>query len=160
MSRVTFTIQGMDTLQTHFRNLQDEMSLMRGLNVDIGSPVPYAEAVYLGTRAHDISPSAMQALYWPGASHPSRRVHHPGARANPWLSEAFWARRQAHLTGIAEGISLAIQASPLAITKPFQDAVDRTLQFIQEQAPASIYNTPTHRAGTLRDSFHTTWYQR
>lgn len=34
-----------------------------------------------GSRPHIIEPSAKKALFWPGAAHPVRRVHHPGTPA-------------------------------------------------------------------------------
>jgi len=42
----------------------------------------YAAAHELGaqTRPHDIRPRNKRALYWEGAAHPVRIVHHPGSR--------------------------------------------------------------------------------
>lgn len=34
-----------------------------------------------GSRPHIIEPSTKKALYWRGAAHPVRRVHHPGTPA-------------------------------------------------------------------------------
>lgn len=31
-----------------------------------------------GARAHEIVPRVARTLWWPGAPHPVRRVHHPG----------------------------------------------------------------------------------
>lgn len=50
--------------------------------------VPYMDFVIDGTRAHDIKPKRSQALSWPGASHPVKRVHHPGTRSNPFVDRA------------------------------------------------------------------------
>ena len=48
----------------------------------------YAIFIELGTKAHIIRPRNKRALYWPGASHPVPRVHHPGTEANPVLQNA------------------------------------------------------------------------
>ncbi len=45
----------------------------------------YAVFVHEGTAAHAIYPKNKQALYWPGAKHPVKKVNHPGSRANPFM---------------------------------------------------------------------------
>jgi hypothetical protein len=45
----------------------------------------YARFVEFGTAPHIIEPKNAQALYWPGAAHPVRIVHHPGSKANPYM---------------------------------------------------------------------------
>ena len=45
----------------------------------------YAEFVYYGTKPHDIRPVNAKALFWPGAAHPVKVVHHPGSKANPFI---------------------------------------------------------------------------
>jgi len=45
----------------------------------------YAPYVEFGTKPHVILPKEKQALYWPGAQHPVRKVNHPGTKANPFL---------------------------------------------------------------------------
>lgn len=47
--------------------------------------VRYARFVEEGTAPHVIRPRTAGALYWPGAPHPVRLVHHPGTKANPVL---------------------------------------------------------------------------
>ena len=47
---------------------------------------PYAIYVIKGTRPHDIYPVNAKALYWPGADHPVKVVHHPGTEANDYFS--------------------------------------------------------------------------
>lgn len=34
-----------------------------------------------GTKPHEIRPKTKKALFWPGASHPVKRVKHPGTKA-------------------------------------------------------------------------------
>ena len=52
------------------------------------SRVPYMDFVIDGTRPHDIVPKRAQALFWPGASHPVKRVHHKGSKSNPFVDRA------------------------------------------------------------------------
>jgi hypothetical protein len=47
---------------------------------------PYAYYVHEGTRPYDIRPKTKKALFWKGASHPVKVVHHPGIRANPFVA--------------------------------------------------------------------------
>ena len=44
-----------------------------------------------GTDAFDIVPRNKQALMWPGAAHPVKRVHHPGLKARPFFQPAIEA---------------------------------------------------------------------
>ena len=54
------------------------------------SNVKYARLVEEGTRPHIIRPKkGKKFLYWEGASHPVRKVNHPGSRAKPFLIPAF-----------------------------------------------------------------------
>jgi hypothetical protein len=49
----------------------------------------YFDCVVDGTRPHDIVPKNGQALFWPGASHPVKKVRHPGTKKNEYLDKAF-----------------------------------------------------------------------
>ena len=51
---------------------------------DLGA-TKYALYVHMGTRQHLIKPRTKKALYWKGALHPVKVVHHPGTRANPFV---------------------------------------------------------------------------
>lgn len=55
----------------------------------ISSEVIYASYVNEGTGPHEIVPTNAQALYWPGADHPVKRVNHPGTEANPFVDRAL-----------------------------------------------------------------------
>lgn len=46
-----------------------------------GSDYPVFEYLEKGTRPHIIQPRFKKALFWPGARHPVRVVHHPGTAA-------------------------------------------------------------------------------
>jgi len=53
------------------------------------SDFPAATMVIGGTKPHDIYPRIKKALYWPGATHPVKMVHHPGAKPNPFVKVAL-----------------------------------------------------------------------
>ena len=71
--------------------------LRRGITTDIGnmevtvhtSNIKYAPMVEYGTRSHIIKPKNKKALYWKGATHPVKKVNHPGSKAKPYLIPAF-----------------------------------------------------------------------
>lgn len=51
----------------------------------IGTNVEYAPFVEFKTQPHIIRPRDKRALYWEGAKHPVKEVHHPGTKAQPFL---------------------------------------------------------------------------
>jgi hypothetical protein len=52
-----------------------------------GAPIGLFTEV--GTKPHIIEARDKQALSWPGAAHPVKRVHHPGTEAQPHLRPAL-----------------------------------------------------------------------
>lgn len=62
-----------------------------GRTVTVRASADHAAAVELGTGPHIIEPDTKQALYWPGAAHPVKRVYHPGTPAQPYLRPAVTA---------------------------------------------------------------------
>jgi hypothetical protein len=56
-----------------------------------GESSGYAIFVHEGTSPHDIYPSSAQALFWPGAAHPVKVVHHPGTHPDPFMSDPLLA---------------------------------------------------------------------
>jgi hypothetical protein len=75
---ITGNLQG----ATSIDNLSD---YEKRIFVDEGI-APYAIYVIKGTKPHDIYPVNAKALYWPGAEHPVKVVHHPGTEANDYFS--------------------------------------------------------------------------
>lgn len=85
---------------------------------EIGFKAKYAAWVHEGTSPYIIEPSGKKALFWKGASHPVKRVHHPGIRANPFLRRA-------------------VDQSQPATDRFFHKAVQDTLDTIAKGAPES-----------------------
>lgn len=76
---ITGNLQG----ATSIDNLSD---FEKRVFVDEGI-APYALYVIKGTKPHDIYPVNKKALFWPGAEHPVKKVHHPGTEANDYFQE-------------------------------------------------------------------------
>lgn len=53
------------------------------------SAAEYSIHVEKGTDPHVITPSNKEALYWPGADHPVKKVEHPGTDAQPFMEPAL-----------------------------------------------------------------------
>lgn len=54
--------------------------------ISVGGAIFYIE---FGTPPHDITPRDKKALFWEGAGHPVKVVHHPGTMPNPIVSTAI-----------------------------------------------------------------------
>ena len=46
-----------------------------------------------GTSPHVITPNTKQALWWPDAAHPVKRVNHPGNREYAFMRRALYKKR-------------------------------------------------------------------
>ena len=55
----------------------------------IKSPAEYAQWVNDGTGPYTITPTSKKALYWEGADHPVRVVHHPGIKARHFVEDSL-----------------------------------------------------------------------
>jgi hypothetical protein len=89
---ITGNLQG----ATSIDNLSD---YEKRIFVDEGI-APYAIYVIKGTKPHDIYPVNAKALYWPGAEHPVKVVHHPGTEANDYFTTGVENARPAIDTAI------------------------------------------------------------
>lgn len=65
-----------------------ELEKLDELSYRMYSGVRYVLAVHEGSDPHEIVPAVKQALYWPGANHPVKRVMHPGTDPNPFFLRA------------------------------------------------------------------------
>jgi len=76
--------------------LRNSIVLEKQTNGDIiiGTNLDYAEFVEIGVEPHDIYPKDKKALYWAGAAHPVKKVHHPGfAGRNMFLNASIKAEQ-------------------------------------------------------------------
>lgn len=55
----------------------------------IKSPAEYAEWVNDGTQPYTITPNSKRALYWEGADHPVKVVHHPGIKGRHFVEDSL-----------------------------------------------------------------------
>lgn len=80
------------------RSIHSEAKNGSGMNaeVDIGTSItdpPYPLFLEYGTAPYTILPRIKKALYWEGAEHPVKHVHHPGIKAHPSARPAFDEKR-------------------------------------------------------------------
>lgn len=59
-----------------------------GMSGKAGPSAKHAIHVVKGTPPHVIRPKIKKALYWVGARHPVRRVHHPGTSKDDFVTRA------------------------------------------------------------------------
>lgn len=55
---------------------------------EVGTNLKYADSIESGSRPHTIKPKYKKYLYWEGAEHPVKEVHHPGTKASPYMEPA------------------------------------------------------------------------
>jgi HK97 gp10 family phage protein len=72
--------------------------------VRVGTNVQYAEAIEFGTAPRVITPTNKKALFWKGASHPVKKVNHPGTKAKPFLFPAWEEERPQFLIKLGEAL--------------------------------------------------------
>ena len=68
------------------RSITSEIEGKTGI---VGTNVEYAPIVELGSRPHLITPKTKKALFWSGAEHPVKVVHHPGTKPHSFLRVAL-----------------------------------------------------------------------
>lgn len=70
--------------------LRDSIQIdMDGMGGTVMTDLERVDFILFGTEPHDIEPVNAKALYWPGADHPVKLVHHPGTTANDFFATAF-----------------------------------------------------------------------
>jgi hypothetical protein len=76
------------------RKLRKERFTRRGkAGVRVIAAADYALVLERGSAPHVIEPKNKQALHWPGAEHPVRRVQHPGTSGQHILRNALKAAK-------------------------------------------------------------------
>ena len=76
------------TLASH---IEVEMDSTKAEGV-CGTNIKYAPGLEYGTAPHEIRPVTKKALYWKGAEHPVKVVHHPGNPPYPFLRPAYLSK--------------------------------------------------------------------
>ena len=89
------------TAQDLIRNLQINSPVAHGLlkqwavtdqsddEVTIQSPAIYAAAQNYGSEPYTIEPKNKKALFWEGADHPVKMVHHPGLPGKHFVEDSI-----------------------------------------------------------------------
>jgi len=78
------TVKGVVPWRTGFLT-QSFRAEMANLTLRWYPTASYAPYVEFGTAPHIIQPRDAQALYWPGAQHPVKLVHHPGTKPQDFM---------------------------------------------------------------------------
>jgi len=79
------------------------------VEVAVGTDVSYAKSVEFGSGPRIIRPKTKKALFWPGAAHPVRLVHHPGTKAHPYLRPALDDNKEKILQEIRTCMRILLQ---------------------------------------------------
>lgn len=74
------------------------------LEIILSHGVEYGVGLELGTAPHLIVPKSAKALYWDGASHPVKKVNHPGSAPYPIIMPTI----EAHGSEIIEGFKVML----------------------------------------------------
>jgi hypothetical protein len=136
-------VRGLREAVVFLDRMAEEARAAAATKVTVGSPLPYAKYVTQGTRPHVIYPRDKQALFWAGAAHPVRMVHHPGTKPNPFISDAEDAMILPVIAAIAKGV---LKAEPGSGAEAMYTAGLLVLAEARRRAPV--------KKGTLRDSLH------
>jgi hypothetical protein len=83
---------------------------MAGLILRWFPTASYAQFVEFGTKPHDIFPKNAKALYWPGAEHPVKMVHHPGTKANDYMGRIMAASVEEINASFGQALNLIVAA--------------------------------------------------
>lgn len=77
------------------RGLRKERFRAKGgvAGVRVTAHADHSATLEVGSRPHVIEAKNGKALYWAGAEHPVRKVHHPGTQAQHLLRNALKAAR-------------------------------------------------------------------
>lgn len=74
------------------RSFEKHRTRVRGMAaVQVVNTSNHSALLEFGTRPHVIEPKNKQALAWPGARHPVKKVHHPGTPALHLMRRALKA---------------------------------------------------------------------
>lgn len=77
--------QGGQTLRDSGRLFRSIIDSSDDHSAQVGTNVRYAPHLHFGTKPHDIKPTGKKALFWRGAAHPVKGVHHPGLEPRPFM---------------------------------------------------------------------------
>lgn len=112
----------------------------------IGTNVKYAEMVSKGTPPHTITARG-GGLFWPGAAHPVKVVHHPGTKPNPYVEDA--------LTAVGTAIVGVLEARIVQLVESGGGDFRAALLAGGLLGQAEIQRATPVKSGNLRRSWHT-----
>jgi len=96
-------------LRNAIRAANPERILGGGAQVKVVANKSYAQYVETGTEPHEIRPKHKKALFWPGAEHPVKVVHHPGTKPKPFMYPALESNFKNITREVAKGVDEAVK---------------------------------------------------
>jgi hypothetical protein len=99
-----YTVKGIVPWRTGFLTQSFRAELTTGM-LRWFPTASYAPFVEFGTKPHTILPKNAEALYWPGADHPVKRVNHPGTKPNAFMERIVAAAQPDINTTFATALS-------------------------------------------------------
>jgi hypothetical protein len=153
MLEVSVTLEHGAEVMTRLQNLANAAKVFGDSRAEVGTPDPVGRYVVEGTRAHVIAPRDKKALFWEGARHPVREVHHPGTKANPFMQRALDKAAPEIDRIAADQLEVTASGGGGNYTQIMQTAGKALLKAVQDEAPVGP-DTPTRKGGSLRQSLY------
>lgn len=153
MLEVSVTVQNGPEVMARLQNLANAARVFGNSRAEVGTQDPVGRYVVEGTRAHIIAPRDKKALFWEGARHPVREVHHPGTKANPFMQRAADKAGPEIERVVADQLEVTASGGGGNYTQIMQSAGKALLKAVQDAAPVGP-DTPTRKGGSLRQSLY------
>lgn len=153
MLEVSVTLQNGAEVMARLQNLANAAGVFGNSRAEVGTQDPVGLFVEKGTRAHIIAPRDKKALFWAGARHPVREVHHPGTAANPFMQRALDKAGPEIDRIIVDQLEVTAAGGGGNYTQIMASAGKALLAAVQNEAPVGP-DTPTRKGGSLRQSLY------
>lgn len=153
MNEITITLQNGSEVAARLQDLANAARVFGNSRAEVGTEDPVGRYVVEGTRAHVIAPRDKKALFWAGARHPVREVHHPGTKANPFMQKAADKAGVEIDRMIVDRLEVTSSGGGGNYTQIMESAGKMLLKAVQDAAPIGP-DTPTRRGGSLRQSLY------
>lgn len=153
MIEVSVTLENGPEVMVRLQNLANAARVFGDSRAEVGTQDPVGLYVTGGTRAHVIAPRDKKALFWPGARHPVREVHHPGTKPNPFMQRALDKVGPEIDQIIVDQLEVTASGGGGNYTAIMASAGKALLKAVQDEAPVGP-DTPTRKAGSLRQSLY------
>lgn len=153
MLEVSVTLQNGIEVLARLDSMANAARAFGSSRVEVGTQDPVGLFVEQGTRAHIIAPRDKKALFWEGARHPVREVHHPGTAANPFMQRAMDKAGPEIERVVVDQLDVTGSGGGGNYTQIMASAGKALLAAVQNEAPVGP-DTETRKGGSLRQSLY------